>query len=70
MTVWNHTGESLDRSYVPPTKGPIFTEGEIKLFERSYENGYNLRDDERYNCWLKCNHPESNVPGLYMYIYI
>ncbi len=64
-TIQSHAGKSLDPSYVPPTKGPDFTEGEIKLFERRYENGYDLEGDDRYNYWLKCYHPEANAPGLY-----
>ena len=30
-----------------------FTEDEVKLFERRFENGYDLKNDERYNAWLK-----------------
>ena len=31
----------------------------MSLFERRYENGYDLRDDDRYNYWLAKSHPES-----------
>lgn len=34
------------------------TEEEISLFERRFENGYDLIDDTRYNRWLSCYHPE------------
>jgi hypothetical protein len=30
-----------------------FTEDELSLFERRYENGYDLKGDSRYNLWLK-----------------
>lgn len=30
-----------------------FTEQEIKLFKRRFENGYDLKSDRRYNLWLK-----------------
>ena len=35
-----------------------FTAEELKLFERRFENGYDLTTDKRYNLWLKNNHPE------------
>ena len=35
------------------TQRMTFTEDEIKLFERRFENGYDLKNDERYNTWLK-----------------
>jgi hypothetical protein len=34
-----------------------FTEEEIKLYERRFENGYDLKTDERYNAWLKGRDP-------------
>ena len=38
-----------------------FTEEEVSLFEIRYENGYDMRDDARYNHWLSKFHPESAV---------
>jgi hypothetical protein len=35
------------------SKSYPFTEEEIKLFETRFENGYDLRTDERYNAWLR-----------------
>ena len=39
-----------------------FTKDELSLFERRYENGYDLKDDNRYNLWLreKAANPASN----------
>ena len=36
-----------------------FTEEEVKRFERRFENGYDLKNDERYNAWLKTHTTES-----------
>ena len=36
-----------------------FTEDEIKRFETRFENGYDLKNDERYNVWLKTRKGES-----------
>ena len=36
-----------------------FTEEEVKRFETRFENGYDLKDDERYNSWLKTRTSES-----------
>jgi len=30
----------------------------LKLFQRRYENGYNLNHDKRYNAWVHVAHPE------------
>lgn len=38
-----------------------FTEQEMKKFTTRYENGYDLKSDERYNLWLKVYHPESHT---------
>ena len=38
-----------------------FSEEELARFETRYENGYDLRDDPRYNSWLRRCHPESAV---------
>ena len=34
-----------------------FSEEEITKFERRFENGYDILDDERYKCWLRRYHP-------------
>ena len=36
-----------------------FTVDEVKWFERRFENGYDLKNDERYNAWLKTRTTES-----------
>ena len=35
-----------------------FSEEEISLFSRRYEEGYDLTHDQRYNLWLKQYHPK------------
>ena len=35
-----------------------FTSEEQECFQRRYEEGYDLTDDERYNLWIKAYHPE------------
>ena len=35
-----------------------FTSEEQECFQRHYEEGYDLTDDERYNLWIKAYHPE------------
>ena len=41
-----------------------FTDEEIGLFERRFENGYDLTDNKRYNLWLTRYHPESSLQQL------
>jgi hypothetical protein len=41
-----------------------FTDEEISLFERRFENGYDLTGDKRYNLWLSRYHPESSLQHL------
>lgn len=36
----------------------IFTEEELMLFNKRYENGYDLRTDSRYNLWLQIAHDQ------------
>ena len=45
---------------------PQFSASEIALFERRYDEGYNLETDDRYLLWKKMYHPESpvDVSGL------
>ena len=40
-----------------------FTSDELKLFTQRLENGYDLKHDERYNQWLKENHPARSGGG-------
>ena len=42
----------------------VFTEEETSLFEKRFENGYDLTHDTRYNLWLCQYHPESTVQKL------
>ena len=42
-----------------PAQAGEYTEDEELLFQRRYEEGYDLTTDERYNQWLKFNHPNS-----------
>ena len=35
-----------------------FTEDQVTLFERRYDNGYNLYHDKMYVAWLQQEHPE------------
>ena len=37
----------------------IFSPEELRKFECRFEEGFNLKRDERYNKWLKIHHPES-----------
>ena len=41
---------------------PSFSEEQLALFERRFDNGYNLYMDSDYVTWLKIHHPES-LPG-------
>ena len=36
----------------------VFAEEELQLFQRRYEEGFDICDDERYNHWLRVHHPE------------
>ena len=38
-----------------------FTDEETELFQRRFENGYDLKTDDRYNLWVTRYHPESCV---------
>ena len=42
-----------------PAQAGEYTEDDELLFQRRYEEGYDLTTDERYNQWLKFNHPNS-----------
>ena len=37
---------------------PIFSEEEVCRFQTRFENGYDIKTDERYNRWLEMYHPE------------
>ena len=34
-----------------------FSEAELKRFSIRYENGYDIKSDERYNAWLRRYYP-------------
>ena len=40
---------------------PSFSSEELKKFEKRFDNGYNLKHDERYNLWLKHFHGASTA---------
>ena len=50
-------------SPAPPKrqKAMCFTKEEEALFQRRYENGYNLEHDNRYNEWVSLNHPNDHL---------
>lgn len=37
---------------------PDFTHDELRRFETAFEEGYDVVTNERYNLWLKLNHPD------------
>lgn len=39
-----------------------FSEEEERQYERHYEEGFDVTNDDRYNYWMKLNHPESAPP--------
>lgn len=39
-----------------------FSEEEERQFERRYEEGFDVTNDDHYNYWVKLNHPESAPP--------
>ena len=41
------------------TDFPSFTHAELELFERRFEEGYDVQTDSRYNLWLEVHHPVS-----------
>ena len=40
----------------------IFTEEQMKLFEKRFEEGYDLQDEE-YSAWVRIYHPEKTSPS-------
>ena len=46
------------RSLAGSTSIPVFSEKELCLFQRRFENGYDIDSDDRYNRWLRMYHPE------------
>ena len=40
---------------------PSFSSEELKKFEKRFDNGYNLKHEERYNLWLKHFHSASTA---------
>ena len=49
-------GDNLPDSEHPLRTAPFDTEQE-ELFQRCFDEGYNLRTDPDYNRWLEINHP-------------
>ena len=47
-----------------------FSEAELKRFSIRYENGYDIKLDERYNTWLRRYHPKEKLTGQYVHIHI
>ena len=39
----------------------IFTEDEIQRFKVRWDNGYDLKHDQRYNQWLEIHHPNYRI---------
>ena len=39
-----------------------FTDEEMKCFQKSFDEGYDVPGDARYSQWLKMYHPECNTP--------
>ena len=64
--------ESTGLAYIPlcsPARTPAharrygdtnFTSVELEKFQMRYENGYDLKDDIRYNRWLQMYHPDAD----------
>ena len=44
-------------------KLPEFTDEEGYKFSRRYEEGYDLKGDNRYNLWLSRYHPNDSTNG-------
>ena len=43
---------------------PNFTDAELQLFQRRFEEGYDIKTDNRYNLWLGAYHPQPHLePG-------
>ena len=47
-----------------------FSEAELKRFSIRYENGYDIKSDERYNAWLRRYHPKEKLTGQGTYVHI
>ena len=47
------------QEYRENNKDTDYTDAEINLYERRFEEGYNLDHDERYNEWVQRFHPSS-----------
>ena len=41
-----------------PLRTALFDTEQVELFQRHFDEGYNLRTDPDYNRWLEINHPE------------
>ena len=65
MSLSRKTGLKYIPLYTHPTsprtpQTPSFTDEEICLYQRRYEEGYDLSIDSRYNCRLKMYHPSNH----------
>ena len=40
---------------------PNFTDAELLLFQRRFEEGYDIKTDDRYNLWLEVYHPRPDL---------
>ena len=61
------TAPSLDSSLedVQPVTTSTFAQDELQLFERRFDNGYNLFTDKKYVAWLEKYHPGSvDIPSV------
>ena len=48
--------DNADDSFADDLLEKEFTEAEEILFQKRFEEGYNLTNDDRYNTWLKLQH--------------
>ena len=48
-----------------------FSEAELKRFSIRYENGYDIKSDERYNAWLRRYHQmeKPTKKGIFIYMH-
>ncbi len=53
------TQDHLEDSFTVPDATMDFPPDKIHLFERRFENGYNVYTDREYVAWLQAAHPES-----------
>ena len=44
-----------------PPKSPLFSPEQVALYERHYEEKYDMLDDPGYVAWLKIYHPNEKI---------